>query len=320
LKKPAKKELLKEFFIFKKVPMYFNQQKQIQRLISAQTQHSFADATIVKSPQVFAITGGKGGVGKTLTTLNLGLSLQSLGLRTLLIDGDFGLANLDVLLGLSPKYTLDDVLSGQCGVKDIILSFNHLKILPAGAGVLKIPQLGRTEKVLLADHMESLAEDIDIVLIDTPAGASAHVQHWLSCSNEAILIVTPEPTSLADSYALMKIMHQTLQESKFKIIANMVQDAQEGLRVYEKLSTVAEEHLGIHVGYLGSLPLDKKLQASVRERVPCLQRYPFCEASVSFRNLARVIIQEHQTDKIKGSLPFFWRRMVGVQESAAYHV
>lgn len=263
------------------------------------------------TPRVFAVTGGKGGVGKTLTTANLGLCFARLGMRTLLIDGDLGLANLDVVLNVRPQFTLDDVLSGDRELRDCIVTGpDGLRLIPASSGVLKIAELGRVQKLVLLDQIESLDEEFDAVFIDTAAGVSKNVQFWTSTAAEIIVVVTPEPTAMADGYATMKILNQTTGETRFKLVVNMVRSEQEGLRVYEKLSTLAADYLQVKVEFLGSVPFEESVRESVRERVPFVQKYPFSEASRGTRNIANQLLSEQNPESAKGTMQFFWRRMI----------
>jgi flagellar biosynthesis protein FlhG len=273
--------------------------------------HGIAPRTGPAMPRVLAVSGGKGGVGKTLTTANLGLCFANLGMRTLLIDGDFGLANLDVVLGVRVRHTIDDVLSGEKELSSVVLEAHAgLDVIPASSGVLKVPELGPVQKLVLLDQIEALDVEYDVVLVDTPAGVSRNVQGWTTSCADVVVIATPEPTSLADAYATMKILHQSTRETKFKLVVNMVKSEDEALRVYEKLSSLAEEYLNVRVEFLGGIPFDEAMRRSVRERVPCVQRYPFAPAAASLRNIARQILAEPREDAAKGTAQFFWRRML----------
>lgn len=273
-----------------------------------------------KIPTVLAISGGKGGVGKTLTTANLGLCMARLGMRTLLIDGDFGLANLDVILNLRPQFTLDDVLCGERHLKEIIMTGPEgVRIIPSSSGVMKVPELDKLQKLMLLDQIEALDEEFDVVVIDTPAGVSKNVQYWTSSASEVIMVVTPEPTSLADCYASIKILSQMTAESSFKLIINMVKSDIEAKRIYEKISTLSDEYLQVRVEYLGYIPFDESVRASVRERVPYVQRYPFSSASQGLRDISRQIVTQGTVGQLKGTMQFFWRRMVSANDPEIFN-
>ncbi|APJ05040.1 hypothetical protein AXG55_01780 [Silvanigrella aquatica] len=264
-----------------------------------------------KIPTVLAVSGGKGGVGKTLTTANLGLCMARMGMRTLLIDGDFGLANLDVVLNLRPQFTLDDVLCGERHLKDIIMTgAEGIRVIPSSSGVMKVPELDKLQKLMLLDQIESLDEEFDVVIIDTPAGVSKNVQYWTSSSSEVIMVVTPEPTSLADCYASIKILSQMTAEKTFKLIVNMVRNDIEAKKIYEKISSLSDEYLQVRVDYLGYIPFDESVRNSVRERVPYVQKYPFSSASQGLRDISRQIVTQGTVGQLKGTMQFFWRKMV----------
>jgi len=284
----------------------------IKNIMTEIRQESFAHhPQIAHSPRVFAITGGKGGVGKTLTTANLGLCLTRLGMRTLLIDGDFGLANLDVVLNLSPEHTLDDVLAGERDLKDVILDGPEgLRVIPSASGLTKVSELGRAQKLLLLDQLDSLDEEFDVVLIDTPAGISKNVQYWTSSAAEIIVVTTPEPAAMADAYATMKVLAQTVREEKFRLIVNMARNDEEGLKVYGRLASLADEFLGVNVEYLGCVLFDDAVRGAVRERVTYVQRYPFSAASRGMRAIAAQMASEKNASTCKGSMQLFWNRMV----------
>jgi flagellar biosynthesis protein FlhG len=286
--------------------------REMMRHISSQSfQQTTTTPSQQKMPTVLAISGGKGGIGKTLTTANLGLCLARMGMRTLLIDGDFGLANLDVILNMRPRYTLDDVLSGERHLKEIVMTGPEgLRVIPSSSGVMRVSELNYVQKLVLLDQVEELDEEFDVLIIDTPAGVSKNVQYWATSSCEVIMVVTPEPTSLADCYASIKILSQTTSETCFKLIVNMVENDAEAKRVYEKISLLAEDYLGVRVEYLGAIPYDESVKNSVRERVPYVQRYPFCGASAGMREISRQIIAQSRVGKIKGTMQFFWRTMV----------
>ncbi len=290
----------------------------IRNIMTEIQQENFSHGcTSSHSPRVMAVTGGKGGVGKTLTTANLGLCLTRLGMRTLLIDGDFGLANLDVVLNLRPEHTLDDVLAGEKDLKDIILDGPEgLRVVPSASGLVKVSELGRAQKLLLLDQIESLDEEFDVVLIDTPAGISKNVQYWTSSAAEVVIVTTPEPAAMADAYATMKVLAQTVREEKFRLIVNMARNDEEGLKVYDRLATLADEFLGVKVEYLGCVLFDDAVRGAVRERVTYVQRYPFSAASRGMRAIAAQLVSEKDVVPYKGSMQLFWRKMVssGQQE------
>ncbi len=297
-----------------------SQASTIKRIVSEIQQENFAVvAKSERSPRVMAITGGKGGVGKTLTTANLGLCLTRLGMRTLLIDGDFGLANLDVVLNLRPEHTLDDVLAGEKDLKDIVLDGPEgLRVVPSASGLLKISELGRMQKLLLLDQIESLDEEFDVVLIDTPAGVSKNVQYWTSSAAEVVVVTTPEPAAMADAYATMKVLSQTVREERFRLIVNQARSDEEGLKVFDRIATLADEFLNVKVEYLGCVLFDDAVRAAVRERVSYVQRFPFSAASRGMRAIAAQLVSEKDVVSPKGTMQFFWKQMVTAKQQEVF--
>jgi flagellar biosynthesis protein FlhG len=233
-------------------------------------------------------------------------------MRTLVIDGDFGLANLDVVLNLRAEYTLDDVLAGEKELRDVILDGPEgLRVVPSASGIIKVGEMGRMQKLLLLDQIDGLDEEFDVVIIDTPAGLSKNVQYWTASAAETVLVVSPEPTSIADGYATMKVLSQTVREERFRLIVNMARSDDEGLRVYERLATLADDHLNVTVEYLGCVLFDEAVRNSVRERAAFVQRYPFSAAARGLRSIAAQIASERNTASAKGTVQFFLRRLVG---------
>ena len=163
---------------------------------------------------------------------------------------------------------------------------------------------------MLLDQIESLDEEFDVVIIDTPAGVSKNVQYWTQSAAEVIMVVTPEPTSLADCYASIKILSQVTSENTFKLIVNMVRNDAEAKKIYEKISTLADEYLQVRVDYLGYIPFDESVRNSVRERSPYVQKYPFSLASQGVRDISRQIVTQGTVGQLKGTMQFFWRKMV----------
>ncbi|MEY2988274.1 MAG: hypothetical protein RJB13_1795 [Pseudomonadota bacterium] len=264
-----------------------------------------------KAPRVMTVTGGKGGVGKTLTTANLGLCFVREGMRTLLIDGDFGLANLDVLLNVHAESTLEDVLLGERELKDVIIQGPEgIRLIPASSGMPKVSELNQMQKMVLLDQIESIQDDFDVVLIDTPAGVSKNVQYWAGSASEIILVATPEPTSLADAYATMKVLVQTNNDYIFRLVVNMARNEDEALRVFERLNSVANEYLQARLEFAGFIPMCESVRQSVRERTAYTQKYPFSPASRGVRGIARELLYNGSQPQPKGTMQFFWKRLV----------
>ena len=286
---------------------------------AAHTHHGRTLSQVKPStPHIISITGGKGGIGKTLTTANLGLCFAQQGMRTLLIDGDFGLANLDVVLGVKVSGTIDEVLSGELNLAQIMVEGPMgVKLIPASSGALRISDVSHVHRAFLMEQVENLNERFDVAIVDTSAGVAKSVQSWVGISSDVVIVTTPEPTSLADGYATMKIVQQKTGQARFKLLVNMVKDEAEALRVYERISSLADEHLGVRVEYIGHILYDEAMKRSVRERVPCVQRYPFAESSACLRNIAKLLASEGIGNSQMGTAQFFWKRLLKAQENQA---
>lgn len=264
-------------------------------------------------PRVITISGGKGGIGKSVTTVNLGVCLSRLGARVLVVDADLGLANIDVILNLDVKQTIDNVLSEQGHICDVIHKGpENIDVLPASSGILKVSELSLIHKNILLNQIEELEGKYDIILIDTPAGISNNVKYWLTASSEIIMVVTPEPTSLSDCYASMKILSHEYPMHNFKLLINMVKTHEEGLKIFERLSTLSEDYLNIKLDFLGILLNDDAVKMSVKIRTPFSVKYPFSKASECMRTVARDLLslknyKSHQNI----SMQFFWRKLIG---------
>jgi len=219
-----------------------------------------------------AIASGKGGVGKTSFVINLALALTQANKRVLIFDADLGLANVDVMLGISPKFDIRYVLNGDLSLKDIIYQTEYkFDIIPAGSGVTELTQLTSEQKLLLKAQMEEAFKDYDFLLFDSSAGISDNVLFFLVLAGERIVICTPEPTSIADAYALVKVAYKKHRIKDFYLVVNMVNGDNEGKRIYRQLLYVLERFLPeVKLSYLGSLVYDDCVKKAVKAQVPYL--------------------------------------------------
>jgi flagellar biosynthesis protein FlhG len=262
-----------------------------------------------KGVRVISVTSGKGGVGKSTVVVNLAISLARLGKRVMVIDADLGVGNIDVLLGLAPACTLNQVLAGERELSEIIVTGPAgIKLVPAGSGVQEYTSLGHHERLRLLDELDRLEEQFDIVIIDTEAGISENVTYFNTAAQEIIVVVQPEPTSLTDVYALIKLLSTRYGERHFKVLVNMVSDTQDALDVFARLSSVTSRFLDISLDYLGCVVSDEKLVESVKRQRAVLDLYPTAPASQCFSSLARRVIEHSGTNRVKGNLQFFFRQ------------
>ncbi|OAG28650.1 MinD/ParA family protein [Thermodesulfatator autotrophicus] len=262
-------------------------------------------------PKVFAISSGKGGVGKTTFALNVSCALSGRN-DVLLFDADLGLANVDVLLGLSPKFHIGDVLAGRCQLEEIVLiGPRGLKILPASSGLVKLTSLSESQKLVLLEAFDRLTAGLEYVFLDTAAGISENVLYFNLASQERILICTPEPTALTDVYALIKVLFKRYRIKRFHLVVNMIRRPSQAFEIYRQLLRVVEKFLGsISLNLLGGIPVDRRVSEAIRAQVPLLELFPDSPASKAIREIA-LEIANLKTDPLEGGLQFFGRKIMG---------
>ena len=259
--------------------------------------------------RVISVTSGKGGVGKSNVVANLAIALSQLGRRVLLIDADLGVGNIDVLLGLSPHFTLNNVLSGEKSLKEIIVTGPAgIKLVPAGSGVQEYTSLGIHERIRLLDELDQLEEEFDVVIIDTEAGISENVTYFNTAAQEIVVVVSPEPTSITDVYALIKLLATRYDERRFKVLVNMVRDSRDALEVFARLSHVTSRFLDISLDYLGCVLWDDKLVESVKRQRAVLDLFPESKSARCFSSLARLMNDHVGSARVKGNIQFLFRR------------
>ena len=260
---------------------------------------------------VVSITSGKGGVGKTNIVVNVGIAMSRAGLKVMIFDADLGLANVDVLLGLTPRYNIRHVLTGERSLNDVIIEGPEgMKILPAASGIDEVTHLSEAEKLDLLTHFEIYDGDIDILLIDTGAGIGKNVMYFNSAARQIVVVATPEPTSITDAYALMKVLATQYDEKRFTLLVNNVKSERDAKNVYSNLSNVAERFLNISIDFAGYIPHDPNLSRAVARQTSLIQAYPKSAACRAFESLADVISKRREDDRMKGSLQFCWKRLL----------
>ncbi|NWN91689.1 MinD/ParA family protein [Marinobacter adhaerens] len=263
--------------------------------------------------QVIAVTGGKGGVGKSNISVNLGIALAEKGKRVVLLDADLGLGNLDVLLGITARHTLQDVLAGECDLRDVLVNGpGGIRIVPASSGTQRMTQLSPMEHAGLINAFSELGDQIDVLIVDTAAGISESVVSFLRASQELLLVVCDEPTSITDAYALIKLMNRDYGTNRFRILANQVSGEQEGRVLFDKLTRVTERFLDVALQYVGIVPYDEAVKKSVQRQKAVLEAYPRGKASVAIRGLADQVENWPLPVAPRGHLEFFVERLVEV--------
>lgn len=276
------------------------------RPVQAETKPSAAPVRTI------SVTSGKGGVGKTNVTTNLGLCLANMGKKVLIWDADLGLANIDVLLGLNSLYNINHLLSGEKTLAEIIIEGpGGVRIMPASSGVQEMSSLSEGQKMLLLEELDNYQEQVDYLLIDTGAGISSNVMYFNLAAQHKLIVVTPEPTSITDAYAMIKVMSTKYGQRRFLVLPNNVASEKEAKGVYALLSSVADKHLdSVSLTYLGFIPRDELLPKSVRMQKPIVAAFPSSEASLAFKRLAGRLDQTPRPEGADGNIKFFIRRLL----------
>lgn len=262
--------------------------------------------------RVITVTSGKGGVGKTSISVNLAIQLQKMGNRVVILDADFGLANIEVMLGIRPKYNLADLIFKGKSIQEIITPGPlGVGFISGGSGIQELANLNADQIQMMLQKLCELDEIADVIIVDTGAGISESVLGFVTSSSEVFLVVTPEPTSITDAYALLKTLDKRLdvqkQDLSIKMISNRVEGTTQGQNLFQKLSTVVNEFLSIKLEYLGAVPQDSHLLKAVLEQKPVTIAYPNSYSAQAIFNLAAQINNKQttvQTEK-KGVSNFF---------------
>ncbi len=260
-----------------------------------------------KPVRVIAVTSGKGGVGKTNVSVNLGVALSAMGNRVLLMDADMGLANVDIMLGLSPKYNLSHVLDGQKTLREVIVEGpGGLKVIPAASGVKRMAELSALENAGIVHAFSELSNELDVLIVDTAAGIASSVATFCQAAQEVVVVVCDEPASLTDAYALIKVLNRDYQLNRFRVLANMAQNEQHGRKLFLKLATVTERFLdNVQLEYLGTVPYDTALKEAVQKQVPVTLYNPSSVSAGAFRQIADQVNRWPVPQGATGYIQFF---------------
>lgn len=250
-----------------------------------------------RSARVITVTSGKGGVGKSNVSVNLAIQMSRLGKRAVILDADFGLANIEVMLGTRPQYNLADMMFRGKDVKDIICTGpEDIGFISGGSGLREMTNLNKDQILSLVRTMYELDHYADVVIIDTGAGISDTVIELVASSSEVLLVATPEPTSITDAYALLKTLHRhdgfEAGSTSIKMIGNRIQSYEEGKELYLKLNTVVNKFLGMEMEYLGAIPYDEYLPRAVMQQQPVSLAYPDAPSARAMLELAMVLEDE----------------------------
>ena len=261
--------------------------------------------------KVIAVTGGKGGVGKTSVTANLAIALALRGRSALVLDADLGLANIDVVLGLQPRWNLSHVLSGERTLEEIIVTGpKGIRVVPAASGIGQMASLGALEHGGIIRAFSDLSQRIDVLLIDTAAGISDSVLTFSKAAHHVLVVVCDEPASITDAYALIKVLSRDHGVGRFRVLANQTRSAGEGRDLYQKLSRVCERFLDVTLDYAGFVPYDDFMRRAAQQQAAIVDAFPGAIASQGFKNLAAKADTWLVPDGARGHLEFFVERLV----------
>ena len=261
--------------------------------------------------QVIAVTGGKGGVGKTSVAVNLAVALAARSRRVVLLDGDLGLANADVFLGLSPRYTLAHVISGERTLDEVMVEAPQgFHLIPAAAGAADLAQMGAAEHLGLVRAFSGLATRLDVMIVDTAAGLSHSVMQFSQAAQQVMVVICDEPASITDAYALIKVLSRNHGVERFRVLANQIRTAGGGRELFQRFERVAARFLDVTLEYAGEIPDDDCLRRSVRGQRPVLDEYPGSPAARAFKKLAAHADTWPVPSGPRGNIEFFVERLV----------
>ena len=266
--------------------------------------------------RVITVTSGKGGVGKSNTSINLACQFRNLGKRVIILDADFGLANIEIMFGTVPKHNLCDLIYQGKDITDII-TWGPMDIgfISGGSGIAGLSNLSRDYLNYIIQNLVKLDAIADIIIIDTGAGISDAVLDFLVASGEILVVATPEPTSITDSYSFLKALNRhprfSREDSKIMVIANKVSNVAEGEVMYNKLETVVSRYLKLPVSYLGSIPQDYHLEEAVMQQTPVSMQSPNAKSSIAYERMAYVLMdREYDKSLVKRGMAAFFSHIV----------
>ncbi len=265
----------------------------------------------IKPVRVIAVTSGKGGVGKTNVSVNIGVALGQMGQRVVLMDADMGLANVDILLGVHPEFNLSHVLSGEKTLNEVMVeSPSGLKLIPGASGIQKMTELSSIEQAAVIRAFSEIDQNLDVLIVDTAAGISSGVVNFSRACQEIIVVICDEPTSLTDAYAFIKLLHRDYGLINFHIIANMVQSVQQGRALFRKLGKVTERYLDVNLQFVGAIPYDEYLRKSVQKQSPVIVAFPRSKSALALKAIAKKIDTWPLKTQPGGYIEFFVERMI----------
>lgn len=268
--------------------------------------------------KVIAVSSGKGGVGKTNVAVNLAVALGRANRKVMLLDADLSLANVDVLLGLQPRFNLSHVLEGDVDLASTIVAGPHgVRIVPASSGNCSMADLPQQSHAAIINAFSGLADQPDTLIVDTAAGISRNVARYVQAAQEAVVVVCDEPSSITDAYALIKVFSRDYGISHFQIVTNQTPGRFEGQALFSKISRVTDMYLDVVLRHLGNVPHDNYLRRAVQEQRAVVDAYPRCSAALAFTEIAQKLDRLPVATRAKGGIQFFLERLLAVGDPVA---
>jgi flagellar biosynthesis protein FlhG len=265
-----------------------------------------------KPVRVIGVASGKGGVGKTSVAVNLATAMAVAGRKTLLLDADLGLANVDILLGLHTRFNLSHVLQGECSLADAVVEGPAgLQVIPAASGIKKMANLPVAEQAGLIHAFSELNQGLEAMIVDTAAGISDSVLVFARACQEVLVVVCDEPASITDAYALIKVLSRENGISHFRVLSNMVPSADAGRGLYGKLARVTDRFLNVTLDYAGAIPHDLCLRRAVQLQKSVVEAYPGSPSAQAFKKLVPAADKWPVRQVTRGDLQFFFERLIG---------
>ncbi len=280
-----------------------DQAEQLRKLVKNQERPQSA-------ARVITVTSGKGGVGKTSIAVNLAIQMQRLGKRVIILDADFGLANIEVMLGIRPQYNLADLMFRGKNLSEIITKGpEEIGFISGGSGIQELARMSKEQVMYLTQKLVELDSMADVIIVDTGAGIADNVLEFVTASSEVILVATPEPTSITDAYALLKALNRragfSREHTSIKMISNRVGSETEGRSLYEKMSVVVDKFLNIQPEFLGIIPQDDMISKAVMVQKPITMAYPGSPAAKAMQTIAEKLCDGTQQESKKGITGLF---------------